>query len=222
MVKLPGMNAQAILFPNVKLFNVKEINKLCSASSFIVAIDGGTDNALKMGIIPHIVIGDMDSISLKAINLIKKKKIEIIQYPKDKDKTDFELALDHLLSKDIRRIVIAGILGERTDHVVANWMVLMDLYTKGYLKSIKIIEKDHTVVFSKKEWNSSTRKNDLVSIIPLPEGAREVTTRGLKFKLRNENLKFGTSRGISNVAVEKKVRIKIMGGSIMIVHQSSD
>lgn len=214
------MDRTAILFPNIRTFYSPKIKEFCRKDSFVVAIDGGAENAFKIHVIPHIVIGDMDSISSKTKYFIKKKRIEILQYAKEKDKTDFELTLDYLLSRGIRRIVFAGLSGERTDHVIANWMILADLYSKGYLESIKVVEKNQTTDFSKKDWKATVQLGDLVSIIPLPEGARGVITHGLKYKLRGENLKFGTSRGISNIAEEKNIRVKITGGSVMIVYRT--
>jgi thiamine pyrophosphokinase len=214
------MTIQAILFPNIKAFNAKKIKELHTISSFIVAIDGGADNAFKMHITPQIVIGDMDSLSSKSKSIIKKKKIETLKYFKEKDETDFELAIDYIISKGIKNVVIAGLSGERTDHSMTNWMILINLYIKGYLESVKIIERNQSIYFSKKEWIANMHKGDIVSIIPLLDGVTGITTYGLKYKLKNENLKYGTSRGISNIAIEKKIRIKLASGSIMIIHNS--
>lgn len=212
------MTSIAILFPNVAAFNAEKIKEICTSSSLIVAIDGGVGNAMQIAVIPDIVIGDMDSVSPRAKNFLKRNKTEILLFPVEKDKTDFELAIDYVLAKGLNKIVIAGLSGGRTDHALGNWSILINLFEKRYLENITVLEKDQTISFVRSEWKSAVKRGDIISILPLPGGADGVSTKGLKHKLTADKLKFGTSRGISNRAQDKNVRIRLKQGSAMIVH----
>ncbi len=61
----------------------------------IIAADGGVRNSLLYGIQPDIVIGDLDSISEEEKELLSGASTHFITYPRDKDQTDLELALDY-------------------------------------------------------------------------------------------------------------------------------
>ena len=58
---------------------------------------------------------------------------------------------------------------------------------------------------------------DVVSLIPLNEAARGITTRGLEYPLTNENLLLGATRGVSNVLLGEQARIHLRQGLILCV-----
>ena len=61
----------------------------------VIAVDSGFDNSRILGILPDIVIGDLDSISANGLETVEKQSIQIISFPEDKDKSDLELAILH-------------------------------------------------------------------------------------------------------------------------------
>ncbi len=64
----------------------------------LIAADSGAELALALGLMPDAVIGDMDSISPGTLSLLEHRGVPIIRHPRDKDRTDLELALDHTAS----------------------------------------------------------------------------------------------------------------------------
>ena len=85
---------KSIIFANGQ-FTAREIAiRVADESELVVAADGGLLHCLELKITPHTLIGDFDSISPECIRQAAAKGTEIIRYPKDKDKTDLELALD--------------------------------------------------------------------------------------------------------------------------------
>jgi thiamine pyrophosphokinase len=86
------------------------------ACDAIVAVDGGINHCLRLGIIPEFVIGDLDSASEEALAHFPHVKKHV--YPRDKDQTDLEIAL-HQYSHADRLDIFAG-LGHRTDHTLFN------------------------------------------------------------------------------------------------------
>ena len=83
--------------------------------SRIIAADSGLDTALSLGIRPDLVVGDFDSVSNK--DLIQQ--FECIASPKDKDESDFELALMQI---DGPYDLIGGGEG-RMDHLLSIFML---------------------------------------------------------------------------------------------------
>src|SRR4030042_1309489 len=70
-----------------------------NAGTLIIAADGGAKNCLNMKLTPDIVIGDMDSITIKVIESITsgKKPIKFITSIPEKDESDTQLAVDYAI-----------------------------------------------------------------------------------------------------------------------------
>ena len=54
---------RAVIFANGILTDPAAARSLLQSGDLIVAADGGLHNALSAGVTPHLVIGDMDSVS---------------------------------------------------------------------------------------------------------------------------------------------------------------
>ena len=50
-------------------------------SDYILCADGGLDHLARLNLLPHLVVGDLDSISPKGKKYMEEKKIELIKYP---------------------------------------------------------------------------------------------------------------------------------------------
>ena len=59
---------------------------------------------------------------------------------------------------------------------------------------------------------------DEISIIPVSEKLEGVTTDGLYYRLINDTLSFGSTRGISNVMNKETVKITITKGVALVEH----
>ena len=60
---------------------------------WLIAADGGLNVMKSIGLLPHLLIGDLDSVSLSDVGELQAAGVEIRQYPVEKDETDLELAL---------------------------------------------------------------------------------------------------------------------------------
>ena len=76
----------------------------------IVAVDSGTEQAYKLFLKPDLIIGDLDSIDEKTIKRAEKDEVQILKYETNKNETDFELALKHVLDEEIKDITISRTL----------------------------------------------------------------------------------------------------------------
>jgi len=64
------------------------------------------------------------------------------------------------------------------------------------------------------------KPGDIVSLIPLGEEARGITTHHLEYPLRGESLAFGSTRGISNVMLKNQAKVHVSEGMLLctIIH----
>src|SRR4051794_10784473 len=73
--------------------------------AFVIAADGGLDHARAAGLDPHVLVGDLDSIS--ALGLAwATEHVEVVRHPVDKPATDTELAIAHAATYHPQRIVL--------------------------------------------------------------------------------------------------------------------
>ena len=68
-------------------------------TSVIVAADSGYDLAADLGIVPDLVVGDMDSVKrVQEVN--QRAPASLIRFPRDKDETDTEIGLSWFDTRD--------------------------------------------------------------------------------------------------------------------------
>lgn len=187
------------------------------AVGFNIAVDGGVRHLRGLNIIPDILIGDLDSIKGQDLEWCKALHVEIHQYPREKDQTDFELALDYAMKKNRDKIVVFGALGGRIDHTLANIGLLSNPYYVD--KNIKIFSNNEYIYFLRSPTTIKGNIGDIISLIPWGEPVLGVTTTGLKFPLSNEELLPDRSRGISNVMSSTEALIQFKKGNLLCVQQ---
>ncbi len=185
----------------------------------IVSADGGAENALKMNLIPDVVIGDMDSIkvTVKENIRVKSNKTRYISTSTDKDKSDTQLAVEYALKLGIKKMIIVGTLGDRIDHSLANLFLLASPSLRDI--DIRILTDNSEIFIIRKPRTLSGEIGKIVTLISLSPYTYFIKTKGLKYKLENEKLMFSPVRGVSNVFTENKVYINIKEGILMIIKQ---
>lgn len=187
-------------------------------NSFIIAADGAATKTLSIGIIPDYLIGDMDSIDEKSLKKLKNEKTKIARYPKEKDMTDGQLAVEKAVELGAKEIYIFGLLGDRIDHLTCNLLYIAKISKKI---KVKIFEHNQTISFVSEKTSLNGDKGEEVSLIPMLEDCQNVSTKNLYYQLKNEDLEIGSTRGISNIFTGKRATIHIEKGTLMVVHSHS-
>jgi len=203
---------KTIILANGIIENYSAIKKYLTDASYIIACDGGIRHAHAMGIIPHIIIGDMDSVPPELLMQAEKQNVKIITHPAMKDETDLELAITHAYENGATQIKILGATGGRIDHQLAN-LHLLAMHPEiteicDEKTSIKLIASQLTV--QKGEYET-------ISLIPLTTEVTGITTTGLFYPLHGEALKVGFSRGVSNCFCADSATISIESGLLLAI-----
>lgn len=209
---------RAVVFINGNLSDTSQAKKIITNEDCLIGVDGGVKYIIKIGLIPKIIIGDFDSTPLSLQKKLKDFKIERIQFPTKKDKTDFELAIDLCLERKFQEIIIFGVLGDRIDHLIANIFLLTKIQTKNKSIKIKIIEGKKEIYILNKEIIIKGKIGDEISIVPVSRNLEGIVTDGLEYQLTNEELIFGSTRGVSNVMSKKKAKITMSKGIALVEH----
>lgn len=214
---------RAVIFANGQVPYIEAARSLLQVDDYLIAADGGVNHLMNMGILPEIVIGDLDSVSEDTLFELTSAEVNIEQYSEDKDETDIELALRYAVELRPSAILIIGALGGRLDQTLANLSILTD----PTLPRIDIHLDDgvEEVFFCRASTANGGqaevrgRSGDTVSLIPWNSPVEGVTTEGLQWPLYGEALFPDKSRGISNVMLGDRALIRIQSGLLLIVHR---
>lgn len=172
-----------------------------TAGDFILCADSGVDYAVASGIVPHKVMGDLDSISEEGKNFIDSRRIPLEIFPVEKDMTDTELAL-RSVSKEDDILLVCSLTG-RIDHVISNVNLAGKLHAEGYNLTVTDGVSHIIPLCGNESVNIGVMdsENMTVSLIPYDEEVTGVTTKGLYYELNDAPLKWGSSFSVSNKVV---------------------
>ncbi len=209
---------RAIIFANGVLNNIQEVHDIILPDDLIIAADGGTIHCRALGIKPSVVVGDLDSLNPDYLESLQTSGTEIISYPANKDQTDLELAIRKAIKLGCDEILVLGALGARWDMTIAN--LLLPALSDFSKVTIRLIDGHQEIILLRGEGELTFKgkKGDIVSLIPLGQDAYGVTLRGLKYPLEDDVLKFGATRGISNVLLEDTATVYLKKGLLLCIH----
>lgn len=208
---------RTLIFANGTLPDLDSARRLLRPDDFILAADGGTRHALKLGCTPQLVLGDMDSLDQADWKKLEQANVPIEIFPRDKSETDLELALGRAIEIGNKEIIILAALGGRLDQTLANLSLLAD--PQLFTFNVQLDDGVEQVFFGRTRSQVEGRSGDLVSLIPWGGDVHITSTSGLKWPLSNEILYAHKSRGISNEMTTDLARIEIQSGHLLIIHR---
>ncbi len=203
----------AVVVANGEMTDDARLRAIWAKADLRVAADGGARNArLYLGRAPQVVIGDMDSLDEETRGWLDAAQTERIQHPRAKDETDLELALALAHARGAAELTILGAFGGRTDHFLANVMLLTRT------PHLKITAAASEVWMGSGDDSITGTRGDTVSLIPIDMTVEGITTTDLEYPLRGETLERGSTRGISNVMLGEHAQVRWTRGALLIVH----
>ncbi len=187
----------------------------------LVAVNGGCRFFKTAGMTPDVIIGDLDSVT--SIPSQFREQSQLLLYPRDKNKTDLQLALEYCVSKRARVAdVVSPIVGE-VDHFLGNVM-LLGLFDKmsgvSTKPKIRIVSADYEIL-----WVHDSRRSfsdcvgDRLSVVPMSAAVR-LTCRGMEFTAERLRIVRGHSHGLRNRITRRRASVGIEGKAL-VVHRLS-
>jgi len=208
-----------IIFANGILPEPQTARLLIQPGDILVAANGGTRHALSLGFIPSVVIGDLDSLSPDDRRVLDSTPVDIRQYPRDKNETDLELALNYAIETGQRVIIVIGALGGRLDQTLGNLSLMTDPKFSPF--NIRLDDGVEEAFFTRTHARLSGNPGDIVSLIPWGAEVTGITTHGLRWPLRAESLFPDKSRGISNEMLTDHASLSLTSGLLLCLHRRS-
>ena len=177
----------------------------------LICADGGANSALKLNLIPDVIIGDMDSISNDAKRKFGKTS-KIISIKRQND-TDVEKCLKYAVKKGFTEVLLTGVTGNRLDHTICNLGIVLKFFPQV---GISLIAEDSYLKPYKGNIKLKSVRGELISLYGFDKKTK-IQSKGLKYPLNNVSLPFGEKESTSNVATRRNVELKIRNGVIFII-----
>lgn len=224
------MRISALLIPNQEL--LPSLPKLWRRAGKCVCADGGAnrlhDNIARLleeeshperaraSHLPNLIVGDMDSIRPDVLGYYSNRGVEVVDKGHDQETTDLHKCIANVTSQlqakesggsreEDEWIVAAGGLGGRLDHELA---ALSTLHTFMEWPIILMGPQSLAFVVAPGRWTIKpdfTLESRTCGLIPL-QGSATVSTRGLRWDLASDTMRFGglvsTSNHLESDAVE--------------------
>ena len=179
----------------------------------IIAVDSGIEHLLNLSLDPNTLIGDLDSISKKSLDEVKKNGVKILAFNSNKDQTDFELALNYLEEAEKSKVYIIGGESGEIDHLISIFLLIP---SKSFFENIIWLYGDKRIIFRQKiELN--IKKLTKFSIIPLSD-LTNLSIDGAEWNLDNKDIQFGETLTLRNSTNEEQLNIRCDKGVFALIY----
>ena len=196
-----------LLLLNGELADPALVRRLARSCSVLVCADGGARHAVRLGLRPDVVIGDMDSVP-KPLPRSWRGTSFLCDF--DEDSSDFEKALAFLERSGVSRLYVAGLLGGRLDHVLVN-LALAEVWGAG--RSLVIADRGLATLLGPGSYRLGVKRGGLISLLAA-KGRARLSVTGVRYPLRRATLTPG-GRGLSNVA-KGAVTLTVHSGRVWV------
>ena len=176
---------------------------------YIIAADAGYSSLCKLGIVPDMVVGDMDS--LEDVPDLEN----VIRHPVEKDDTDTALALAEGIKRGYRDFIIYGGLGRRLDHSIANIQNCAGMADHG-ARCWLWGEGNAVCVFADDMISFEEGMEGTISVFAIGR-SYGVTLKGLKYTLSDACLTSFVPLGVSNSFTGSESSVAVTNGILAVM-----
>ncbi len=190
----------------------------------VIAADGGLARAPMAGLVPTMLVGDLDSIEPSRVAEAEAAGLPVLRALVDKDESDAELALLAAVRLGATRVTVLGAFGgPRLDHALANlWLLAHPALAPIEIALLDAGSRVSLIAAPGVNGEAVTRllpgpAGATISLLPFGGDVRGVTTRGLRYPLSDEALTVGPARGLSNIRVAADAAVTVQAGRLLVV-----
>jgi thiamine pyrophosphokinase len=186
----------------------------------IICADGGANHAVAMGLVPHVVVGDLDSLAPDLRAYLETIGVHFEVYPVLKDKTDLELALRLAIAEGADEVNLLATMGGRLDQSLANLLLLTQ--AEWAEARVRVIEGDEVawIVRGGQHTTVTGEIGDTLSLIPITYQITGVWLDGVQWPLHDATLHLGDTLTVSNTLSAPAAHLQIGAGLAVIVHRT--
>ena len=185
----------------------------------LIAADRGVEFFKGTDWQPEVAVGDFDSLSAEgALYLQGLRETEIMRLKPEKDDSDTQSAVNQMIRKGAKDILILGATGTRLDHVLAN----LGLLSMGKEQGVRIAIADQWNYITLAESGTILHREEqfgkYVSFFTVGGDVTGLTLRGFKYPLNGYHLTVEDSGlTVSNEISEEAAEILYESGQLLMI-----
>ena len=202
-----------------KDFALDFLKKNKTENTCLIAADRGVEFFMGTDLEPDVAVGDFDSLSAEGAKYMETlKHTEIRRLKPEKDDSDTQSAANYAIEQGTERIMILGATGNRIDHLMANFGLLMI----GKTKQVQIVLVDAYNYMSLIESGMILKKEEqfgkYVSFFPIEGEVTGLTLKGFKYPLNSYTLKVEDSGlTVSNEISDPEAEVTFETGKLLMI-----
>jgi thiamine pyrophosphokinase len=194
---------------------------MAETPDLLLCADGGADTVRSYEREPDVIVGDLDSASVRTLQETPAQRQ--VRIDADDTGTDLNKVLSHAVDMGVTAAALTGVTGRRTDHTLWNLSLL-----KTYVDRLELFIIDDychiRLLCAGTAVHFNARPGLQLSLSPLDGAVRGVTTTGLRWPLSAQDLVPGQRDGISNEVIRSpaSVRVDGPGDLLLMAHRDGD
>lgn len=184
------------------------------ADAYVIAADGGYDRCRGYGVVPDLLIGDLDSVGGRPAF-----DGPTVILPTKKDVTDTDAAVAKGLAHGCKEFIFYGCDGGRPDHTLANLAIMKRLSRQGI--RVSMVGRTCTyVAVTDGTLPLPAREKGYISVFALRENCVGVFEKGLKYSLDDAALTDTFALGVSNEFTGQDAEITVKDGTLLVIYEN--
>jgi thiamine pyrophosphokinase len=197
------------------------LGRLLPDHDLVVAADSGLHGARALGLEPHVVIGDMDSVDPAALEAAERGGAVVQRVPHDKDAVDTELALHAAVAHGARRIILVTGGGGRLDHAVGVLNCLLHPLLAGREVHALWGDARMRVLHGPERAEICGPVGSTIGLLAAGGDAHGIVTEGLRWSLDDEDLPAHSTRGVSNELASEVATVSLRAGRLLVIQPAA-
>ena len=219
-------------------FLKKNIEKAGRENIRLIAADRGLEFFLDYLILPDVVIGDFDSLSEDGKNFLEMqnedipyggvlewnlqkgegKVVEVVRLRPETDDSDTQSAMNYAIQNGAKEIVILGVTGNRVDHLMANFGLLILAQKQDTEVALADRYNYMKLIPSGTILKKAEQFGKYVSFFPLGGDVTGLTLEGFKYPLDKYHLTTADSGlTVSNEISEEYAKVTYESGTLLMI-----
>ena len=187
--------------------------------SCVIAVDRGLAHTLQLGLRPHVVVGDFDSIDAAMLQTTRQQWPDLVVQRHDRHKahSDLDLALSFAWGLDPAEIALAGGGGGRLDHMMTSVTMLARPRYAALPLTAYIGASVVRAATAGMGMRLAVDDGNLLTLLAVG-GAASMHTRGLRWNLTATTpLASAASLGLSNELIEPEAHLRVRAGTVLAI-----
>ena len=212
---------RAVIFLNGAPDPPDLLRRVAARADLVVAADGGARYALDAGIIPDLVVGDIDSLEEARAREVEERGAALQRHPARKDKMDGHLAVMAVRERGATAVDLLCAAGGRFSALFAVPHILLASERMG-LRATMIAGWGRAFVLEAGSRVVTGDPRDSVSVFPFTGPAIGVTLDGVAYPLEDARLEVGDTLGFHNELIGEEGRVSVREGALLVIHEARE